>query len=416
MKVSISKLSNFIRNNLDLVGVLDGKEAFKGPEMLHIDLTNMCNNQCLACWCRSPLLRDKFMTPEEQVKTLPTEIVKGILDDAYSMGTRQLKYVGGGEPFMHPNALELIEYATKKGFALDINTNFTLVTEEIARKLVDWNVDLMTVSVWAATPQTYAATHANQTGETFSRIVKVLKFINNYKKETGKVKPTIKLYNVIFDKNYHEINEMVELAFETGSEAVQFVAMDPVEGRTDVLLLKDEERNFLLKEIEELKKRIDPATQTISSPKREYPLQVVALEEFERRIRSEKADKGIYDESVIKHIPCYAGWMFSRVMANGNVVPCCKGYLKPMGNVYSKRFKQIWEDKLQKEFRYKGTHLPLTDPYFVPFQCIKTCDNLWQNEPMHQRVKSLTKSQRFLLKSAALYLKLRKKFTKNNTQ
>ena len=133
MKSAINRISNFIKNNMDLVGVLDEKEAFKGPEMLHIDLTNMCNNQCLACWCRSPLLKDKGMTPDEQVKTLPTEIIKGILDDAYSMGTRQLKYVGGGEPFMHPDVLELIEYAAKKGFALDINTNFTLVTEEVAK-------------------------------------------------------------------------------------------------------------------------------------------------------------------------------------------------------------------------------------------------------------------------------------------
>jgi len=137
---------------------------------------------------------------------------------------------------------------------------------------------------------------------------------------------------------------------------------------------------------------------------------VVALEEFERRVRSEKANDGIYDEEIIKQVPCYAGWMFSRVMANGNVVPCCKGYLKPMGNVYQQTFKKIWEGNKQKEFRYNGTHLPLTHSYFAPFKCIKTCDNLWQNEPMHERVKSLNPVEKLILKSAGYYFKIKKGF------
>jgi hypothetical protein len=201
-------------------------------------------------------------------------------------------------------------------------------------------------------------------------------------------------------------------ALKTGSDAVQFVAMDPVEGRTDVLLLNDREKDFLINEIELLKKNIDPLSQTITRPGRNSFLLVVALEEFERRIRSEKADKGIYDEEVIKRIPCYTGWMFSRVMANGNVVPCCKGYLKPMGNVYKNTFKQIWQGTLQKEFRYKGTHLPLTNIYFAPFGCIKTCDNLWQNEPMYERVKSLQTIEKIILKSAGNYFKIKRAFEK----
>jgi len=306
--------------------------------------------------------------------------------------------------------MKLVEYAVKKGYSIDINTNFTLVNEEAAKKFVDLGVDLMTVSLWAATPKTYVATHANQTGKTFQNIEKVLNFITRYKKETGKTKPAIKLYNVIFNKNYKEINRMIDFAFSTGSEAVQFTVMDPKEGSTDSLLLNNKEQDFLIKEIEKAKKRINFLSQTISKKGYENQVFVSSFQEFERRVKSEKAGSGMYDEKVTCSIPCSAGWMFSRIMADGNVVPCLKGPLKPVGNVYKKRFRQIWEGKKQKEFRYNGTHLSRTNPYFAQLNCLKTCDNLWQNESIYIRLTSLSKSQRRILKGAGFMLKIKKAF------
>ena len=64
-----------------------------------------------------------------------------------------------------------------------INTNFNLVTPEILKKLVQYHVDLIDVSAWAADAETYVATHLNQTEHTFHKLKQSLEIIDQYKKE-----------------------------------------------------------------------------------------------------------------------------------------------------------------------------------------------------------------------------------------
>src|SRR3989338_2120678 len=151
--------------SLAIAGILHGKRAYTGPEVLHIDLTNECNNNCIGCWCRSPLLKDKEMPEWEKKQTLPFSLIKQVLDDLHNLGgLRQVKLVGGGEPFMHPSILDIIKYikSKDKNISIDINTNFTLVNEDIAKELISLGVDTMTVSIWAGDANTYVRTHTSK--------------------------------------------------------------------------------------------------------------------------------------------------------------------------------------------------------------------------------------------------------------
>ena len=185
----MKKLKEYIsdKNKLLVVsGILHSSRAFLGPEVLHIDLTNACNFNCIACWCRSPLLEDKAMPDGERKLTLSSDCIKKIFDDLAKIGgLRQVKLVGGGEPFMHPDILKIIEYikSKNKDIQIDINTNFSLVNEEVARKLMAQEVDSLTVSLWAGTVDYYLAVHPGQTKETFFRIRDVLKYISSQKDE-----------------------------------------------------------------------------------------------------------------------------------------------------------------------------------------------------------------------------------------
>lgn len=397
----MEELNKVVKNKNKLLvigGILHSKKAFTGPEVLHLDLTNRCNFNCIACWCNSPLLGDKAMPEWERKLTLPLDLIEGIFDDLAGMGgLRQVKLVGGGEPFLHPDILKIVKYIKNidRSIEIDINTNFSLVDEKVAEELLELGVDSLTVSVWGGTPNVYSSVHPNQTEQTFFRIKDTLKFIFERKKEMNKYHPRIIFHNVIFRQNYKDVEEMLKFALEVGANDIQFVPIDPVKGKTEVLLLDDLERKELVGRLYIMRQRYNlESLSYISDDGRSVVLS--DFDGFIRRTEQLNIESGAYDEEIVEEYPCYAGWLFARVMATGNVVPCCKGHRMSMGNVHKDRFKDIWFSETYNIFRENGLNLTKSHPYFSKIgndAIAKTgcynCDNLWQNIPMHKRIMSL---------------------------
>jgi MoaA/NifB/PqqE/SkfB family radical SAM enzyme len=397
----MEELNNLIKDKnklLVIAGILHSSKAFAGPEVLHIDLTNGCNFNCIACWCRSPLLGDKAMPEWERKLSLPLNLVKGVFDDLSCMGgLRQLKIVGGGEPFMHPDILEIIEYAKSKdkNIQIDINTNFSLVDEKTALKLLELGVDSLTVSLWAGTPEVYAAAHPNQTGETFNKIKTVLKFISKMKHIRNSLIPRVTFHNVIFNLNYKDIDEMIKFALRVRADDIQFVPVDTIKDGTESLLLGEPERKNLLEYLYEIKKNYNSTTfQYQASDGGSITLS--DFDGFIRRVEKLNTLTGVYDREIVEEYPCYTGWLFARIMATGDIAPCCKGHRMKMGNIHENSFKDIWYSDTYNKFRYNGLHLDKSNPYFLkignsadPGTGCYNCDNLWQNIPMHKRITRL---------------------------
>jgi MoaA/NifB/PqqE/SkfB family radical SAM enzyme len=398
----MEELTNLVKDKnklLVVAGVLHSRMAFTGPEVLHIDLTNLCNFNCVACWCRSPLLGDKAMPEWERKLTLPLDIIKGVFDDLNEMGgLRQVKLVGGGEPFVHPDILEIVEYIKNKdrSIEIDINTNFSLVDEKVAEKILKLGVDSLTVSTWAGTPGVYAAVHPNQSEQTFHKIKEILKFILRRKMELNRPNPRIVIHDVVFNLNCKDVEQMLEFALEVGADNVQFVPVDTVKEKTEVLLPNEQERKDLLDILYKIRQHYTPENFRYSYEGRSIVL--ADFDEFIRRIKELNTKSGVYDEAIVEEIPCYVGWLFARIMATGNVVPCCKGHRMHMGNIYKNRFKEIWFSDTYNEFRNNGLNLAKEHPYFAKIgndASSKTgcynCDNLWQNIPMRNKLALLKK-------------------------
>lgn len=392
----------FFGDYLDVLGVLDGLHAYKGPEFAQIDLTNDCNNNCIGCWCNSPLLGDKRIRSGDKRRTLSLKSVLKLLDELSAMATRHIYYAGGGEPFMHPDIMEILRYTKRKGFVCYVNTNFTLLDEEKIRKIVDLKVDHLTVSVWAATPEAYCFTHPNKEGADFLRIKEMLSLLNRIKRGY----PVVKLYNVIFNMNYHELSAMVDFAADTNSEAVEFTVIDTIPGRTDKLLLNPQERSALLEECRKIEQR------SANARLRPRP-QIMNLRQFARRIENAASSSAEYDSDVIGSMPCYAGWAFTRILADGSVNSCLKSHRFPVGNIRQESFKKIWNDRRQRYFRRKAYHLDRSDPFFKiigndpdsAMGCYKSCDNLGHNMEMHGKMSALSARQRRWLERAAGIMK-----------
>ena len=311
--------------------------------------------------------------------------------------------------------MEVVQQIKDRGMTCHINTNFTRVTKDTAQALIDMGIDHLIVSLWAASAQTYARLHPNKSAATFHQIKDVLGYLIDAKTS----RPYVKIYNVIFNQNYHEFDEMIDLALELGADTAEFTVVDTIPGKTDRLLLSTEERNFVLNRIGALKQRIaydyEPHDGNyIFRFAEKKTLSLFKFEYFIRRLLNADYKIGEYDSDIVRQIPCYIGWNSTRILANGNVNVCLKAHKIPVGNINYQRFRQIWNGPKQREFRRKALRVAKNDPLFsqignhpqARIGCFKGCDDITRNVNCHQKLQTLGPHQREILQQAAQRMRL----------
>lgn len=402
----MAKIKDRLQQARIAAGILDRK-VYTGPWHVQIDLTNRCNNDCIACWCNSPLIGEKGMDPETRNKQLSRDTVFRLIDELDELGVRTIYFTGGGEPFMHPDILEFMRVIKQKGIHLDMSTNFTLVDRRVAEQLVDIGIDHMNLSLWAATPETYAVQHPNKDRQTFLRMTETIEFIRDLKRRRGMSGPRLGMYNVINRENYFEISEMLEYAYRHGMDDISFVPVDTVPECTDKIGLVEEHLDSLARQIEAF-----PAKAAELQRRYGHRVDISHLETFAGRVQSTTAQSAQYDAKLLQSMPsCYAGWSFARILASGDVNSCLKSFKIPVGNIYEQSFKEIWLGEKQQEFRRKTIDYDIDNPYFKDMGndrmtaeqgCIKCCDNLGLNMSVHEQLVTLTPLEKVALNIAKL--------------
>ncbi len=116
--------------------------GLSAPVNVTWEVTYACNLACIHCLSDSGSRRKA---------ELSTGACRRIIDDLSAMKVFQLN-IGGGEPFMRPDFLDLMDYAHEKGMVTCISTNGTLIDEDIARRL-DHPLVYIQVSLDGARPE-----------------------------------------------------------------------------------------------------------------------------------------------------------------------------------------------------------------------------------------------------------------------
>ena len=387
--------------DLVLEGLLNGAQAFTGPMTVQFDVTNRCNNNCICCWNNSPFLGE--LSDKEKTKRkdeLPLDLIKRILRELKEMGTKTLFFAGGGEPFMHPDIMEILSFAKSCDMKIFINTNFTLIDEKMARQIVDFRIDMIHVSLLAGSAGVYATVHPNRNEETFYKIKDVLKYLISYRQKKNQVSPIplphIDLYYVIFNKNFQDIDNMINLSMELKANTIEFMPIDIIPGKTDCLLLSEIEKKEVLRHVLSGKQKLDEFN-------RRHGGVVTFIEQYQPfidRISAITALRGEYEVNTITSRPCYIGWAFARILADGNVNPCLKAHRISVGNVYNQSFKEIWNGRKEQWFRKRSFKLDKNDKLFsiignnpnARFGCLSTCDNIQINTEMHDKYGNILKA------------------------
>ncbi|MBX5467392.1 MAG: mycofactocin radical SAM maturase [Firmicutes bacterium] len=100
-------------------------QGLVAPITVTWEVTYACNLRCAHCLSDSGPKRAGELDGDE---------ARALIDDLAAMGVFYIN-IGGGEPFVRPDFLDLLEYATQRGLPCQFSTNGMLVDEERARRL-----------------------------------------------------------------------------------------------------------------------------------------------------------------------------------------------------------------------------------------------------------------------------------------
>ena len=358
---------------------LTGGRALSGPLQAQVGICDPCNHECVFCWDHPPDDRANADTTNRfgmaRPGVMPLEQFKGIIDDLYNMGTRQVDLIGRGEPLLNRSCLEMIGYVKSRGMRLQMVTNGSRLFERIANGLVAARADRVNVSLNAGTPETYPHIHVTETPADYLKVKKNLRVLSDCKIAAGSDLPFISLSFVITSKNYFEISNMVEVAHEVGAQEAQFAHSVIHDGTPDLALNETQYR--------ELRDSIPAAREKAGALGVQNNLSV-----FDATIPPYMPSEVVGPPVV----PCYVGWYFTVVLGNGSVLPCVQ-CAAPVGQVTDeRRFAEVWASPEYASFRTAAKSLPEKNDRLMTCEC-DNCQLRPRNVALHNFLHPLDRIQ-----------------------
>jgi hypothetical protein len=155
----------------------------------------VCNLDCFQAVCAPgtgiAATRERKFFPLEEFRSMLEEIGPGLI---------RLDFFNYGEPFVHPQALDMIEHVKKKypHIYLYTSTNGLLLDEKKISRLAESGIDEVTFSVDGANQRTYAR---YRRGGDFARLLKNMAALVREKKRLGREVPFINWRYILFKWN-----------------------------------------------------------------------------------------------------------------------------------------------------------------------------------------------------------------------
>jgi radical SAM protein with 4Fe4S-binding SPASM domain len=186
------------------------------PRLIFWELTKGCNLRCIHCRASAT----ELSSPSD----LSTEAAKAIIDQIAAVSAPIL-VLSGGEPLFRKDIFELARYGTDKGLRVALATNGTLVTKQVAQKIVDSGVRRVALSLDGAD----ALTHDTFRGIPGAFDAAITGFRNL--KDLGM---SVQINTTIARHNAHQLPKVIELAKSLGADALHTFLLVPVGCGVDI--------------------------------------------------------------------------------------------------------------------------------------------------------------------------------------
>jgi AdoMet-dependent heme synthase len=186
------------------------------PRLVFWELTKGCNLRCIHCRASAT----ELSSPSD----LSTQAARDIINQIAAVSSPIL-VLSGGEPLFRSDIFQLARYGTDKGLRVALATNGTLVTKQVARKIVDSGVKRVAISLDGSD----ALTHDTFRGIPGAFDAAITGFRNL--KDLGM---SVQINTTIARHNAHQLPQVLELAKSIGADALHTFLLVPVGCGVDI--------------------------------------------------------------------------------------------------------------------------------------------------------------------------------------
>lgn len=215
------------------------------PQLVLIDLSKKCNLWC-ELHCGYPGQQTRREEKESQGQhTEPLFIDANSLIKAYNeISTTwhphkpSLQISADGEPLLHPDREKTICYpAEQLGLGVGLTTNGTLLTPKLAERFCLAGINLINISLDAATAETYAVVRPERHHRInyFERIIRNIENavqIRNKLRESQQVSTQFMITMILHPQSINEQNAFIQLGEKLGVDKVSFRPLNTTAGLT----------------------------------------------------------------------------------------------------------------------------------------------------------------------------------------
>ncbi len=280
-----------------------GKPHHAGmPMSISIEPTTSCNLRCPEC----PSGLRSFTRPTGMLRP---ELFQSAIDQL-APSLSYLIFYFQGEPYLHPQFLDLVQYASRKKIYTATSTNAHYLNDKNAEATVKSGLDRLIISIDGTTQETY---QSYRIGGSLEKVIEGTKNIVKWKRELKSKTPHVMFQFLVVKPNEHQVNDVKKLAQELGVDEVVFKTAQ----------IYDYQHGSDL------------------------------IPTIDRYSRYKKSNDGTYQikNELLNH--CWKMWHSCVITWDGKVVPCCfdKDARYVLGDLSHQSFEEIWKGEKYNEFR-----------------------------------------------------------------
>ena len=275
------------------------------PVSISFEPTTSCNLRCPEC----PSGLRAFTRPTGM---LENNFFKTTIDQL-SNDLLYLVFYFQGEPYLNPDFLKMVKYASSKGVYTATSTNAHYLSDDNARKTVESGLDRLIISIDETTQDVY---QQYRRGGKLNKVIEGTKNIVAWKKKLKSRTPFIFFQFLVVKPNEHQVSEIKNLAKECGVDEVRFKTAQVYDYETD-------------------------------------PNELIPLTRKYSRYHRDKTGRYRLKNALSNH--CWRLWHATVITWDGLVVPCCfdKDAQHKLGDLKGKSFREIWNNDDYVHFRTK---------------------------------------------------------------
>lgn len=306
------------------------------PWTLDIEPTVSCNLRCIMC--PSDTIRE-----QREIRNMSFENFRKIVDGIPTL--MKVTIQGLGEPLLAPDFIKMVKYASQKDIAVTTTLNATVLSKEIAKKVIESGISRVYISLDGATKETYEKIRR---GANFERTLEGIRNLVTSRKKKGS--PFIDLWMVGINENIYELPLMIDLAVDLGVDSLTI--------QPDVTYWGRDELRKTIRE-KSLSRQHDDVAALIEEAK--HKAKAIGFNfVYVRKTR------------FTPQKPCVWPWQAGFIATDGRMVPCCllgNPETFSLGNVFETSFKEIWNGEKMQSLRMtlkEGRYHPFCRDCYTP--------------------------------------------------